>query len=111
VDFAALRLEYGDHFAILEELSDDFRKDLPNKILSLKNALAADDLETVARIAHKLKGSVGLFKGRRALEYVKKLEESVKGKDRNRLATIFDKLDTELHRIMEALALESKWKS
>ncbi len=111
VDFNALRLEYGDNKDFLKELMDDFQKELPDIMISLDKALKANDIETIAQIAHKLKGSVGMFKATNSVEYAKQLEEAARNNIGCDLTTLIEQSKNELNLLFPVLAAELKLSS
>jgi HPt (histidine-containing phosphotransfer) domain-containing protein len=64
----------GGDKEILEEILIVFSESYPDQLNELKNAIDSGDTPTVERAAHTLKGSVGVFSAKKALETAFRLE-------------------------------------
>ncbi len=64
----------------LAELLEAYLSEMPKRILALESALAASDLETLARFAHQIKGSAGGYGYSPITDAAKELEQGVKGR-------------------------------
>ena len=103
IDMERFRARYKDNKGILDELVNDFRQALPEKIESLKHSLKANDLETASKIAHNLVGSVGLFLATKSVRFARELEEAARNGDAVKALSLLPKLDKELHVLIEIL--------
>jgi CheY-like chemotaxis protein len=80
IDIAALRAELGDD-EIVANLCSLFMQDAPQLAGELDSALAAGDLKSLHRIAHRLKGSVGIFHAPQAVARLDALEAAAQAGD------------------------------
>jgi len=69
----ALERVGGDR-EILEEILEVFSESYPDQLSELKKAIDDGDASIVERAAHTLKGSVGTFSAKKALETALRLE-------------------------------------
>jgi signal transduction histidine kinase/DNA-binding response OmpR family regulator/HPt (histidine-containing phosphotransfer) domain-containing protein len=74
---AALDLVDGDE-TLLREMVAVFLDEAPRLLSGVENALAKQDLHSLERAAHALKGTVGSFAARRAYEAAKRVEEAAR---------------------------------
>lgn len=58
------------------ELVEEFVGDMPLRIEALRQALVADDIDTVQRLAHQLKGAFGSYGFEQMTEPARRLEKS-----------------------------------
>ena len=70
--------QYADDPDMLE-LIEMFVSDLPERVLALKDAIAAEDIERVGGLAHQLKGAGGGYGYPAITESALKLETMAKG--------------------------------
>ena len=74
VDLEALRAELEGNDEVVRDLCRVFSEDTPRLMKELERALADDDLTIVHRIAHRLKGSIGVFHAPQVYEVAQRLE-------------------------------------
>jgi len=65
---------FDDDMELLREAVQDFLDECPKRLAALRDALACGDCKSVERLAHALKGSVGNFAARHAIDAAQKLE-------------------------------------
>lgn len=65
----------------LETLIDEFAADLPNKIQPLTLAIAERDLKLAASLAHRLKGSAGMYRFQEISEIASSIDSACKSHD------------------------------
>ena len=65
---------FDDDMELLREAVQDFLEECPKRLAALRDALACGDCQSVERLAHALKGSVGNFSARHAIDAAQKLE-------------------------------------
>ena len=63
---------------ILQELAGIFAQDTPNRLCSLKDAVARHDAPELRRVAHSLKGSSGNLGARRLAAACARIEDQVR---------------------------------
>jgi HPt (histidine-containing phosphotransfer) domain-containing protein len=80
---------------------------MPRLLAHLHAAIAAGDGNTVARTAHTVKGSVGNFEGKSALEAAERLERLARQGDLAAALKAYGTLENEIERLVAAL-LESQ---
>jgi HPt (histidine-containing phosphotransfer) domain-containing protein len=73
-------------------------------MLSIREAIAARDGESLYNAAHKLKGSVSNFPGSGAIELATELESAARGKDYDRAAEMLPDLEASLRELERKLA-------
>ncbi len=78
IDWQTVIDDLGGDEALLQELIDVFIATYPETLNEARNALARADLPGVARVAHKLKGTVGNFGFGPAWEASRTLEATAK---------------------------------
>jgi CheY-like chemotaxis protein len=61
IDFAALLNRIGGNEALLNRMIAIFLRDAPKRMTAIAKALSRSDVDTVASLAHALKGSVSIF--------------------------------------------------
>jgi CheY-like chemotaxis protein len=80
VDLAALRAEIGDD-ELVASLCSLFLEDAPKLVGDLDAALTDGALDKIYRIAHRLKGSVGIFHAPQAVAHLDALEAAAQAGD------------------------------
>lgn len=83
---------------LLAELAGLFREDCPRLLAALRAGGAAGDAEGVARAAHAIRGSVGIFGALRAATMAAALEEAPAGAD---VASLCDECERLLAELLE----------
>jgi CheY-like chemotaxis protein len=80
IDLAALRAEIGDE-EVVASLCSLFTQEASQLAADLQCALAAGNMEGLFRIAHRLKGSVGIFHASQAVARLEALEAAAQAGD------------------------------
>ncbi len=96
-----MRLD-GDE-KLFKEIYRLFLEDCPNMLSAIREAIAQGDGEALMQAAHKLKGSVGNFGARRAVEAALRLEDMGREGDLSGAEEGYRTLETEIEHLMEAL--------
>jgi HPt (histidine-containing phosphotransfer) domain-containing protein len=94
---------------VLKEVLRLFLDEVPPRIVRLRNAWAAGNIEEVHRAAHSLKGSAGNIGARRLHAVCGQLDDKARSRDLAALAPLvdalgaeFDKVEAEIRRVMSA---------
>ncbi len=74
-NFAQLRQTVDHNRELFEDLYSQYRSDVPQQRERLQQALAQGDLATVRRVAHAIKGMVGIFAAERTLRAAAQVEQ------------------------------------
>jgi len=97
----------GGNEKILRSLVKNFLADTPKKIAVLRRAVERRDAETVASLAHALKGSIGLFGAERAVAAAENLQSIGREGPFDEAAKEFRALEDEFKKLRrELLALK-----
>jgi HPt (histidine-containing phosphotransfer) domain-containing protein len=80
----------------------------PQDLAAVREALERRDAAAAARSAHRLKGSVLQFCAETAVAAAKAVEAAGKNGDVEEAARLFQRLETEMIRLFEALRAESE---
>jgi len=99
----ALRLADGNEKAV-DLLIRAFLKDLAQTLPKARQAAIARDAKTLAELAHRWKGSLGLLGAKRAMSRAVRLEDVCRLGEPERLLECFQELDRELLVLAEALS-------
>ena len=94
---------FGNDIQLFGELVDVFFKDAPSYIDSIRTSALNHDADTVCKVAHTLKGSVGNFSAQRVVQVAKKIESMGQSEDFSNLAPTLDTLEFELSVLKEEL--------
>ncbi|MCK4671198.1 MAG: response regulator [Candidatus Aegiribacteria sp.] len=86
-DRSVLRESLGDDHELIEEILELFKSNSDEIMTSLKNAALKDDLETVRKNAHSLKGSSGNIGAKALMKTMKSIEEACSDGDMNSIRT------------------------
>ena len=92
---AALERVGGDP-ALLRETMQLLLADLPSLTDKLRAAVEAGDAKALERLAHKLKGGIGLFEAQQATVLARALEEAGRSGACTNARQLFDQLESEL---------------
>jgi CheY-like chemotaxis protein/HPt (histidine-containing phosphotransfer) domain-containing protein len=84
-------------------VSAGFLEDLPKQLMALKEQLAQEDLESVWKQAHKMKGSAASVGGEALRDAALKVEQAGKAGDLAALAGRVSELEVQTARLQEAL--------
>ena len=94
---------FDDDMELLREAVQDFLDECPKRLAGLRDALACGDSDAVARLAHALKGSVGNFAARHAVDAAQKLETIGRTGEIARGLEVYAELDEAIERLKPAL--------
>ncbi|HEY0155711.1 MAG TPA: ATP-binding protein [Thermoanaerobaculia bacterium] len=94
----------GGNPILLERVRDAFARQTPELLEGIRDGLARGDAETVARHAHKLKGSLSYFQGR-ALLLARELESAAKGGELAKAAGLLPDLEIALSAVSDVLGV------
>jgi HPt (histidine-containing phosphotransfer) domain-containing protein len=94
---------FDDDMELLREAVQDFLEECPKRLAGLRDALARGDSDAVARLAHALKGSVGNFAARQAVDAAQKLEMIGREGEVARGLEAYTELDEAIERLKPAL--------
>jgi len=100
---AALRRLDGD-LDLLAELAGLFLETGPAMMEEIRRALADDNLEAVARVAHTLKSSAGNFDARSVFEAAMNLDMAARERDRPAVEKHWESLETDVAALANELA-------
>jgi PAS domain S-box-containing protein len=98
--------------SLIEEMDDNeylssvlftFLNKTPDDLKELKNAFASHQIDSVYKIAHKLKTSVGLFKANELFNILTQIEESTKSEINDDLAKLIELANKEYKKIKTPL--------
>ena len=98
----ALAIVGGDP-ALLKEIAGLFLGTGPTLLANIHNALSRGDSDLLIRAAHSLKGSVGNFAARKAVECAKELEAAARGGDLRAAQEAWPALKMEMALVLNAL--------
>jgi HPt (histidine-containing phosphotransfer) domain-containing protein len=94
---------------VLMEVLKLFLEEVPPRMVRLRNAWTAGNIQEVHRTAHSLKGSAGNIGARRLYDVCSQLDERGKAGDLAGVAPLvdalgleFDKVETEIRRVIAA---------
>ena len=93
----------GDR-ATLSELHSTFARIFPEQIDELRRTIDDRDAEKLAALAHRFKGSLGLFAADAGVEIVRQLEEFAREPDFECAKSALAKLDRECRQLVTDLA-------
>ncbi len=99
----ALECVGGDR-QLLAEICQVFAAQCPRWRADLRDAIARGDAARLCRTAHSLKGAVGNFRARAAFDQAQRLEAMGRDGDLTSAADVCARLETELDRLLPALA-------
>jgi HPt (histidine-containing phosphotransfer) domain-containing protein len=100
---AALTYVDGDADLLIEILAE-FAADCPARGRELREAVAGDDPEGLARVSHSLKGALRVIAAGRAAELAQQLESLGAAGHVSRADPVLDRLEHELERIGRFIA-------
>ena len=99
VDPEKLREVTGGDDSLLQELVPLFLSETETLILDLEKALAADDLEQAAKLAHSIRGPSGSMGATSLYEDTGSLESIVRGKAQGSLKRALEKVKSDFHSV------------
>lgn len=107
-DVTALRQRYSVQPALLDKLVIVLRQSIPKHMQKLRDALANDDADALHRTAHSIKGSIGTFMAKRAVDLATQLETVGQNGDLAAAGPIVSRLEEEVDRVLATLAAMSE---
>lgn len=99
IDYQQLMKQMDNNQMLLTRISEIFVKRSDEHLLQLQNAILANNLQEVASLAHKLKGSVGQFTKNSPYQAVLQLETMAKNANGKGMQTVFDTLVNEITKL------------
>ncbi|MDD3925213.1 MAG: Hpt domain-containing protein [bacterium] len=96
----------GGDASLLCELIDLFMEILPERLSAMQESLAADDYESLAHLAHALKGSAGAIGAQRVFEGALGLETAGKAGNIEESVRMLEQLKKEINAFR---TLSSEW--
>lgn len=110
IDRARLMERLGGSERVLRKISALFLKDYPKTLTQIRQAITARQGRDVSRLAHKLKGSAGVFDHTGAVNAAVTLEEAAQENNFRRAQSEYDRLVEEFAGLRDALVkiLEEK---
>ena len=103
MDRTALLARFLDDEALLSEMVTRLLARVPPEVDAMRAASAARDVEALHRLAHSLKGSLGLFGPSTAYDVVSRLESVSRNGELSAAAQELDALGTSLGHLMAEL--------
>lgn len=94
----------GGDEELLREIAVIFLEEYPAMVEQIRTAVAGNDGETVARAAHKLKGSLGAFSADTGVALARDLETQARQSQWLAIKRIVHDLENELEELHHALA-------
>ena len=89
---------------LIKELFDLFKADCPRLIGEIRRALAAQDCKALELAAHSLKGVLGNFAAKSALETALKLERLARAGELDGTEAAFQDLEPQIEQLQSVLA-------
>jgi CheY-like chemotaxis protein len=96
----------GDSEDILRELVELFQVECPKQMVEIQQQRAAGDLPGLARAAHTLKGSVGIFAAQAAFDAALRIEMMGRNGDASQFDEAWADLEREIGRLLTAFERE-----
>ena len=103
IDFAALLARVDGDEALLKRMIAIFLRDTPKRMTAIAKALSRNDANTVASIAHALKGSVSIFAAEALRLRTHDLQELSRTGDLTAARANFSALKEEIANLLENL--------
>lgn len=103
LDKPALLARVDGDKELLAQIIEIFLEECPKQVGEIREAVAAKDAPSLARLAHKLKGSVGNFAAKRAFEAALRLETICRKGDLSDVEEVSAQLEAEIGRLQPAL--------
>ena len=102
-DRSVLRESLGDDDELVKEILDLFKSNADEIMTSLKNAASVNDIESVRKYAHSLKGSSGNIGAKALLEIMKSIEKACSDGDLNAVENMIRQSEEDYTDLMEEL--------
>ena len=104
LDTQGLMDRFEGDWQLLHDAAEVFRASCPRLLAQLREAILSGDAEAVERAAHTIKGSAGNFGGHACVEAALRLEIMGRTRDLRNAADACADLESEIERLMPALA-------
>jgi signal transduction histidine kinase/CheY-like chemotaxis protein len=98
-NFAALVARIGGDGKLLKRMIRTFLRDTPKRLAGITAAIRRKDSETLASLAHALKGSVGIFAAEAARKHSQELQEFGRSNDLTNAAEVLVLLKEEIAKL------------
>jgi two-component system, sensor histidine kinase and response regulator len=111
VDREKLMVRMGGDMELVQELATLFLAGYPQKLSTLRQAMARGDAQTIELLGHSLKGSIGNFVAPAAFEAAQRLETLGRERDLRHVQEAYAALEREierLHPVLTALVQEGQ---
>jgi HPt (histidine-containing phosphotransfer) domain-containing protein len=108
IDRKALMVRMNNDIELLQELIEYFLQSYPSQLQEIEAAIANQDTETLRRIAHTLKSSLGNFCANKGYELAHELEAGSMEEDLSHARSIYISLLQEMQVVDRTLRLISK---
>ncbi|MFH1552809.1 MAG: Hpt domain-containing protein [Candidatus Omnitrophota bacterium] len=95
----------GGDRKLLKEIIKMYTEDYPKKLRQIREGIEKSDAETVARVAHVIRGAVSNFEAKDAFEAARRLKKIGKSRDLEKAEAAFAELENKLKRLEEALEI------
>jgi HPt (histidine-containing phosphotransfer) domain-containing protein len=105
VEWAELLARFGGDRSLVVDLIEEFVKDLPGRVLAVRDALALGDHRALEAVAHALREALASFSAKRCVTLARELERLGR---QNKLAVataVFTKLQREVETLRRELVL------
>ena len=102
-DLQSLLNSYDHDWNLFSELVDIFSKDYPRMLETLREALDAEDAQTLSRNAHSLKGMLRNFQAEPAADTALEIEKKAKEEQLQGLEQLIDKLENQVTGVNQQL--------
>jgi HPt (histidine-containing phosphotransfer) domain-containing protein len=104
VDVAVALHHVGGDRALLADLVEVFRSERDGRLTSLRQAIATGDAETAQRLAHNLKGALGLLGAEPGRALAGQLEALTRSARLAEAPPVFTRLEDEVARVVAFFA-------
>jgi HPt (histidine-containing phosphotransfer) domain-containing protein len=104
LDLEAALARLGDDEELYKEMAGYVLEDAPGLVTELQQAVDSRDATTIRMKAHALKGLVAASGGVRAVSAAQLLETAGETGELSKTPALLSKLESELHRVLQALA-------
>jgi HPt (histidine-containing phosphotransfer) domain-containing protein len=108
IDRKALMVRLNNDTELLKELIEYFLQSYPHQLQEIEASIANQDAETLRRVAHTLKGSLGNFCANKGYELAYELEAGGIKEEFSHARSVYITLQEEIKVVDRALRLISK---
>ncbi len=103
LDTEELMIRLDNDMELLQELIEIFLEDYPQQMVAIANAIQSRNGQELQHAAHTLKGAVGNFCAKKAVELAFQLEKKGEGEDFENVSEVYSLLENELNKVVSAL--------